>query len=65
MEKLLVLWPNTTFKERGDKWKDTIIRVAVEKLSARPDYIRKGGKPIIDQIKKTLGIDAKTIKDRL
>ena len=60
IEKLLALWPNTTFNERGDKWKDTIIRVAVQKLSARSDY-RKGGKPIIHQISKTLGIDDKTI----
>ena len=65
MEKLLVLWPNTTFKERGDKWKDTIVRVAVEQLSERPDFTKKGGNLNIHKISKMLGIDPKTIKDRL
>jgi len=61
----LLLWPNTTFAEKGEMWKKAFVGVAVEELSARPDYTKKGGDLNIHKISKMLGIDPKTIKDRL
>jgi hypothetical protein len=61
----LLLWPNTTFAEKGDKWKEAFVGVAVEKLSERPDFTKKGGNLNISKISKMLGIDDKTTKSTL
>ena len=58
----LLLWPNTTFAEKGDKWKEAFVGVAVAKLSERPDFTKKGGDLNIFKISKMLGIDPKTIQ---
>ena len=61
----LLLWPNTSFAENGDKLKESFMEVAVEKLTERPDYRKKDGELNIHKISKMLGIDPKTVKDRL
>jgi len=61
----LLIWPNTSFSENGDKLKDSFLEVAVEKLSERPDFRKKDGKLNIRKISKMLGIDPKTVKDRI
>ena len=65
IRKSLLLWPNTSFFENGDKLKDSFLEVAVEKLSERPDYRKTDGELNISKISKMLGIDDKTVKDRL
>ena len=61
----LLLWPNTTFAEKGEVWKAAFVGVAVEKLSERPDFTKKGGNLNISKISKMLGIDDKTTKSTL
>ena len=61
----LHLWPSTSFFENGEKLKDSFLEVAIEKLSERPDYIKTDGELNISKISKMLGIDDKTVKDRL
>ena len=65
IRKLLLLWPNTSFFENGGKLKDSFLEVAVDKLSERPDYRKTDGELNISKISKMLGIDDKTVKDRL
>ena len=61
----LLIWPNTSFAENGDKLKESFLEVAVDKLSERPDFRKKDGELNIFKISKMLGIDPKTVKDRL
>ena len=61
----LLIWPNTSCAENGDKLKESFLEVAVEKLSERPDYRKKDGKLNIHKLSKMLGIDPKTVKDRI
>ena len=61
----LLLWPNTTFAEKGEVWKAAFVGVAVEKLSERPDFTKKGGNLNISKISNMLGIDDKTTKSTL
>ena len=43
IRKSLLLWPNTSFFENGDKLKDSFLEVAVEKLSEHiTDVILRG-----------------------
>ena len=65
IRKSLLLWPNTSFFENGDKLKDSFLEVAVENLSERPEYRKTDGELNISKISKMLGIDDKTVKDRL
>ena len=41
------------------------MEVAVDKLSERPDFKKKDGEINIFKISKMLGIDPKTVKDRI
>jgi len=61
----LLIWPNTSFAENGDKLKESFLEVAVDKLSERPDFKKKDGEINIFKISKMLGIDPKTVKDRI
>ena len=61
----LLLWPNTSFAENGGKLKESFLEVAVDKLTERPDFRKKDGKLNIHKISKMLGIDPKTVKDRI
>ena len=61
----LLHWDHTSHAERGKKWRDTFVDVAVKILSARPGFKKKDGKLNIRNLSLTLGIDPKTINSRL
>ena len=61
----LLHWEHTIYAERGKKWRDTFVDVAVKILSERPDYKKKDGKLNMRNLSLTLGIDPKTIQSRL
>ncbi len=62
---LLNLWPNTSYAEAGEKWKEALMQVAVKKLSESPNFRKKDGELNRHKITKTIGIDPKTIKKHL
>ena len=61
----LLLWPNTSFAESGGKFKECFLEVAVDKLKELPEFRKKDGALNIHRISKMLGIDPKTVKDRI
>ena len=65
VRKSLLHWDHTSHAERDKKWRDTFVDVAVKILSERPDYKKRGGELNIRKLSQTLGIDPKTINNRL
>ena len=65
VRKSLLHWDHTSHAESDKKWRDTFVDVAVKILSERPDYKKRGGELNIRKLSQTLGIDPKTINNRL
>ena len=65
VQKLLVLWPETTYAAKGEKWKDSVLNIALKQLIHDEDYIKSNGELNINSIKALIGIDYKTIKAKL
>jgi len=65
VEKLLTLWPETTYAAKGEKWKDSVLNIALKQISRDKDFIKNNGELNINSIKALLGIDYKTIKSKL
>ena len=61
----LLHWDHTNHAERGKKWRDTFVDVALKILSERPEYKKRVGGLHIRNLSKMLGIDPKTINKRL
>lgn len=58
-------WEQTNHADRGKKWRDTFVDVAVQILSERPEYKKSDGELNIRRLSQMIGIDPKTINDRL
>jgi len=65
VQNLLVLWPETTYAAKGEKWKDSVLNIALKQLTNDNDYLKSNGQLNINSLKSLLGIDYKTIKNKL
>ena len=58
--------PNrTSYAKRGEKWRDTVLDVALKDLVESPEYKKRNGDLNFSKLKTLLGVDQKTIKGRL
>jgi len=58
-------WSKTSFYESGDKWRDSVLDVALRELIRKQDFKKKNGDLNIRKLVNLLGVDHKTIKSRL
>ena len=65
VKNLLDLWPETTYAAKGEKWKDSVLNIALKQLTQNKEYLKSNGEININSLKSLLGIDYKTIKNRL
>ena len=63
--KSLSQWQQTSYAKRGEKWRDTVLDVALKDLVGSPEYKKRNGGLNFSKLKTLLGVDQKTIKSRL
>ena len=63
--KSLSQWQQTSYAKRGEKWRDTVLDVALKDLVGSPEYKKRNGGLNFSKLKTLLGVDQKTIKGRL